>query len=613
MAEAVSAAFARGGGEVVVLDEKGGRTGFREAFACDGCGRIFRVPEPALFSFNSPLGACGACQGFGRVPGLDFNRVVPDASRSIEEGAIAPFTTAMGRRLQRDLVRSCRARKVSIRKPFGELTSAPALLGLRGGRGRLVRGAEASLNGSRGAATRCRRRVLIARYRRFDPCPGLQRRTPVFRRAQREAGRASTSPSSVVSASRSYCNGAKHWNSSPRSGKPGDRVLDLLRARLATVEEVGLGYMPLDRPMRTLSGGGGPAHPARYRPRWQPDRHSVHPGRSLSVGLHARDVARLLGVLETIRAQGNTVVVGEHAPEIIAAAHHIIDLGPAAGHAGGEVVVEGTLAAVRSDARSATGRALRGECALQREGVRKSTGAIRVRGARENNLTGLDVEFPLGNLTVVTGVSGAGKSSLVRSVLVGHLRGDPDRGVCDAVEGAKLVSEVVVVTQSPASRTPRSNPATVSKAFEGIRRRFAATREAKAADLAPGDFSFNVPGGRCEACEGAGEVVIDMQFLDDVRVPCDDCGGRRYRREILGIHWQGQSIADVLDLTLVEALELFAREKRIVARLEPFVRVGLGYLALGQPLSTLSGWRKPARAAGARPGGEQAGCSLRHG
>jgi excinuclease ABC subunit A len=212
-----------------------------------------------------------------------------------------------------------------------------------------------------------------------------------------------------------------------------------------------------------------------------------------------------------------------------------------------------------------------------------------VRGARENNLRGLDVEVPLGNLTVVTGVSGAGKSSLVRSVLVGHLRGDPERGACDAVEGAKLVSEVVVVTQSPASRTPRSNPATVSKAFEGIRRRFAATREAKAADLAPGDFSFNVPGGRCEACEGAGEVVIDMQFLDDVRVPCDDCGGRRYRREILGIHWQGRSIADVLDLTLVEALELFAREKRIVARLEPFVRVGLGYLALGQPLSTLSG------------------------
>ena len=586
LGEAISAGFARGGGEVVVLEEDNRRTHFLEAFACDGCGRVFRTPEPALFSFNSPLGACATCQGFGRVPGLDFDKVVPDPRKSIEEGAIAPFTTAMGRRLQRDLVRSCQRVKLPVEKPFAELTPKQQSW-VFGGDDEDWYGVRGFFEWLEGRRYKVQARVMIARYRRFDPCPDCK-----GARLCPEALSVHLGGTDIAELCHLSIAELRQWleGLSLSSGQQerGGRVVELLLARLATVEDVGLGYMPLDRPMRTLSGGEA-----------QRIQLGTALGGSLtatlyildepSVGLHSRDVARLLRVLESIRSQGNTVVVVEHAPEIIQAAHHIIDLGPAAGHAGGEVVVAGTIDMVRANPHSATGRALRGECELHREGVRASTGTIRVRGARENNLNGLDADFPLGNLTVVTGVSGAGKSTLVRKVLIGHLRGDPDRGECDSVEGAKLVSDVVVVDQTPASRTPRSNIATVSKAFDGIRKRFAATREAKARGLGPGSFSFNVRGGRCESCEGAGEVVIDMQFLDDVRVACDDCAGRRYRREILAVHWQGKSVADVLEMTLDEAIALFVREKQIVTRLEPFARVGLGYLTLGQPLSTLSG------------------------
>jgi excinuclease ABC subunit A len=296
------------------------------------------------------------------------------------------------------------------------------------------------------------------------------------------------------------------------------------------------------------------------------------------------------------------VVVVEHAPEIIAAADHVIDLGPAAGREGGQIVVEGSVDEVRSHPSSQTGRCLRGElsAALRRRkrGSGEKRGRLHIRGASANNLEDLDVEIPLGELVVVTGVSGAGKSTLVRSVLIANLQAQLggvakseriERGACKAIEGAEALDRVVVVDQSPSSRSPRSNPATISKAFEGIRKAFAATREAKAAGWAPGWFSFNVVGGRCDTCEGAGEVVIDMQFLDDVRVPCDDCGGLRYRKEVLEVRLDGRSIVDVLALTLDEATRVFADDSKIGPRLEPFVRVGLGYLTLGQSLSTLSG------------------------
>jgi excinuclease ABC subunit A len=591
VAEAVATAFARGAGQLVVADEEGSRTLFREGFACDGCGRLFPTPDPALFSFNSPLGACGRCQGFGRIAGLDWERVVPDPGRSLAEDAIAPFATPAGRAMRRDLLKACRRLGIDADRPFRELSPEQRELVLEGeeeGDWYGVRGFFEWLEGRR---YKVQARVLIARYRRFDPCPecgGARLRPEAL--CVRVGGADLGSLSRLTVAELSAWLDGLPLSEEERART--QRLLPLLRQRVATMDAVGLGYLGLDRQVRTLSGGeaqriqlgtalGGTLTAALYvldEP---------------SIGLHARDVERLLRVLRAIRDGGNTVVVVEHAPEIVAAADHVIDLGPGAGRAGGRIVVEGSVAEVRAHPGSATGAALRGELAGAARSARRprraGAGALRIAGAREHNLRGIDVGIPLERLVVVTGVSGAGKSTLVRSVLVGNLLREPDRGACEGVEGAERVRSVLVVDQSPASRSPRSNPATVSKAFDGIRRLFAGTREARALGVGPGWFSFNVPGGRCDTCEGAGEVVIDMQFLDDVRVPCDDCGGLRYRQEVLDVRLGGRSIVEVLKLSVDDALEVFAGERAVAERLRPLARVGLGYLGLGQPLSTLSG------------------------
>jgi len=363
---------------------------------------------------------------------------------------------------------------------------------------------------------------------------------------------------------------------------------------LRTIHAVGLGYLTLDRTVRTLSGGEA-----------QRIQLATALGGSLcaslyvldepSIGLHAADLDRLLRVLQAIRDQGNTVVVVEHATQLIEAADYVIDLGPEAGRRGGEVVAAGSVSEIRETRESKTGAALRGELRHRRESGRDlaKEPSIRIVGASVNNLRNLSVEIPLHGLVAVTGVSGAGKSTLIREVLVPALESQPSLDSSSknwrAIEGKENVDVVVVVDQSPSTRSMRSNPATLTKAFDAIRQRFAATREAKARGWSPGKFSFNVAGGRCDECEGAGVVVIDMQFLDDLRVPCDACGGQRYRREVLDVRIDGRSITDVLDLGIEEACTFFADEPKIVSRLAPLVRVGLGYLRLGQPLSTLSG------------------------
>jgi excinuclease ABC subunit A len=366
------------------------------------------------------------------------------------------------------------------------------------------------------------------------------------------------------------------------------RLLEDLGARVASADDVGLDYMTLDRPVRTLAGGE--AQRIQLAAALSGTlTASLYILDEPSIGLHARDVGRLVRMLQRIRDQGNTVVVVEHAPEIVTAADHVVDLGPGAGRAGGRVVVEGSIETIRSCKSSPMGRALRGESAATARRPRPERGRLRIVGARANNLRDLTVEIPLGQLVVVTGVSGAGKSTLVRSVLVGNLRRDPDRGACAGIEGAEALADLVVMDATPPVRSPRSNPATFSKCFGAIRQRFAATREARALGVSAGWFSFNVRGGRCDACEGAGEVVVDMQFLDDVRMPCELCGGGRYRPEVLEIRVEGLSIVDALALTVDEALERFAGDQQITRRLRPLSRAGLGYLTLGQPLSTLSG------------------------
>jgi excinuclease ABC subunit A len=589
LVEAVATAFARGDGALVVALEDGERVRIVEGFACDGCGRRFAPPEPARFSFNSPLGACETCQGFGRVAGLDLERVVPDASLSLADDAIAPFATPGGKACRRDLLRACKRAGVPTDVAWSALDADARAFVVEGdeaagGDWYGVRGFFAWLEGRR---YKVQARVLIARHRRFDPCPSC-----TGMRLRPEALSVFVDGRSIGEASRLTIAELADWLDRLRFDGAADaraaRVLEALRARVHTAARVGLGYLSLERQMRTLSGGeaqriqlatalGGTLTAALYvldEP---------------SVGLHARDVARLLAVLRAIRDQGNTVIVVEHAPELIEAADHVIDLGPGAGRLGGHIVVEGTIADVRAHPDSVTGRVLRGESALRARVRRKPSGWLRIRGARTHNLHGVDVDVPLGQLVCVTGVSGAGKSSLVRGVLVGHLMGDPDRGACDAIEGRAAIGAVVVVDPTPPSRSPRSNPATLSKAFDGIRRRFAASREARALGVDAGWFSFNRPGGRCEACEGAGEVVVEMHFLEDLRVPCDACGGARYRPEALAVRVAGRNIVETLALTLDEAAESFADDAQVVERLRPYLRVGLGYLGLGQPLSTLSG------------------------
>ncbi len=591
LAEAIGVALERGAGALVVATPDGERATFTRGLVCDGCERRFPAPETGVFSFDSALGACEHCQGFGRTADIDWDRVVPDPGLSLEEHAIAPFATPMGRGLERDLRAACRRAGIPIDQPFASLSGAQRRWILEGDEDDWY-GVRGFFDWLEGRKYKVQSRVLIARYRRYDPCDvcaGSRLRAEAL--AYRVGGRdiAALSRLSVAELSAWVDGLALSREGSAR----GERVVDALRTRVATVDAVGLGYMGLDRQVRTLSGGeaqrvqlaaalGGGLTASLYvldEP---------------SIGLHPTDMDRLLRVLHAIRDQGNTVVVVEHAAEVLAAADHVIDLGPGAGREGGELIAQGERAAIAAEPRSKTGALLRGEYAQPRSTARrKPRGAIEVIGASAHNLQSIDVSFPLGQLVVVTGVSGAGKSTLVQSVLVDGLlpaarrRGHP--GACERIVGAESVGDVVVVDQTPAVRNPRSNPATVSKAFDAIRQRFAATREAKALGVSPGWFSFNVAGGRCETCEGAGEVVIDMQFLDDLKVPCDACGGTRYKRDVLGVRLAGRSIVDVLGATLDEAVELFAEDSKIRARLEPFLRVGLGYLTLGQPLSTLSG------------------------
>jgi len=586
LAEAVASAFERGEGRLVAVTPEGERAAYQRGLACDGCGRTFPTPAPALFSFHSPLGACPACQGFGRIPAVDWERVIPDPTLTLAQIPIAPFATEGGKACQRDLLRAARRLGIATDVPWERLPEKQREI-VREGDGGDWYGVRGFFEWLEGRRYKVQARVLLARYRRYDPCDacGGTRLVP-------EALCVRVGGLDVAAVSRMTIARLAQWLGELRLGEAegarAGRLLAQLRARVGTAHEVGLGYLALDRQMRTLSGGeaqriqlatalGGTL------------TSSLYVLDEPSIGLHATDVERLLRVLQSIRDQGNTVVVVEHAPELVGAADHVIDLGPGAGRLGGRVVAEGDVDAIRAHPESLTGRALRGELAPPPRPPRRARGRLRVVGASEHNLKGIDVTIPLGQLVVVTGVSGAGKSTLVRSVIVGQLLREPGRGACLRVEGGDALDEVVLVDPTPPARSARSNPATVSKAFDGIRRRFAATREAKALGVGPGWFSFNVAGGRCETCEGVGEVVVDMQFLDDVRVPCDGCGGRRYRPEALAIRLGGRSIVDVLDLTLEEAARVFADDREIVERLAPFVRVGLGYLTLGQPLSTLSG------------------------
>ncbi len=595
LVEAVSQAFARGQGEIVARGAAGelaGARSYREGRTCNRCARRFPEPSPGLFSFNNALGACPRCEGFGRIAEVDWERVIPDPNRSLAEDAIALFATRTTRGWKKWLLTACRDAGIDVSKPFHTLADEQKQV-VREGDGGRFEGVRAYFDWLEGRRYKVQARVQLARHRKYEPCSDCGgTRLSENARAVKIEGRSLADLGSLTLAE------LQAWIDELAlrvvGGEAGRRLLALITARLRTIHAVGLGYVSLDRTVRTLSGGEAQRIQLATALAGSLTA-SLYVLDEPSVGLHAADLVRLLRVLEAIRDQGNTVVVVEHALALIEAADHVIDLGPGAGRMGGTIVSAGDVAAIRASTESKTAAALRGlpaEARRRRRDLSRSP-RLRLTTGRIHNLRDLSVELPLRGLVVLTGVSGAGKSTLVREVLVPGLSrrgGSVDSNRRGArVDGAEHVDAVVLVDQSPGTRSARSNPATVTKAFDGIRQRFAETREARARGYRAGYFSFNVAGGRCEACEGTGEVRIDMQFLDDLCVPCEECSGRRYRKEVLDIRIDGRSIVDVLGLGIDEACEVFAEDSKIAPRLRPLVRVGLGYLSLGQPLSTLSG------------------------
>jgi excinuclease ABC subunit A len=567
------------------------REPFSNHLHCPHCDISYRDPTPNLFSFNSPLGACETCRGFGRVIDIDLDLVIPDPGKSLSEGAIKPWIHRARR--TRRLLDFCERKKIPTKKPYGELTEKQKQLIVNG---------EGEFKGIRGWFRRLERRsyrmhvrVMLARYRAYLLCPDCQgsRLKPDALHYRIDGKHIAQINAMSVGEARRFFDALKPAGAADQVAR---LILDEIRRRLGYLDGVGLQYLTLDRQSRTLSGG-------------ELERVDLTTaiGSSLvntlyvldepSIGLHPRDSRRLVEILHRLRANQNTVVVVEHDPEIIKESDYIIDLGPKAGEQGGRIMFAGSYDALMKDEQSLTAAYLSRRKAIpfpsrnRKPIIQRS---LKIQGARANNLKNIDVEIPLGLLVCITGVSGSGKSSLVDEVLhrnVKKFKEAPSAAIvdCAAIEGMDKISEVVLVDQSPVGTTPRSNPATYMKAFDAVRRLFAGADLSRLRGYGPATFSFNVEGGRCETCRGEGYEKVEMQFLSDVYTACPECHGSRYREEILQVTYRGRSIRQVLDLTVAEALEFFKDSAEIKQALYPLRAVGLEYVRLGQPLTTLSG------------------------
>jgi excinuclease ABC subunit A len=565
---------------------------FSERFECRQCGIAYEDPQPRLFSFNNPFGACPTCHGFGNIIELDMDLVVPDPSKSIMQNAIEPWSKPHYRAQLAELKRAARKHKVRLEVPWAELTDEEKRLVVEGGD---------DYDGIRGFFRWLERkkykvhvRVFLSRYRGYLTCPDcggarLRREARVVRVADRTIDQVAAL--TVREAQQFFAT----LPLSPKETAIAEKILKEIRRRLSFLRDVGLDYLTLDRLSSTLSGGEA-----------QRINLATSLGSALvgtlyvldepSIGLHSRDNLRLIDILRQLRDQGNTVLVVEHDADMIRVADHIVDLGLGAGEQGGRVVFSGTLDGLMHEARSLTSKYLRQELAIPVPTVRRrGTGQkIRLVGAAEHNLKGIDIAIPLNTLTCVTGVSGSGKSTLVHDVLyaaVKRAKGGWEKrvGSFGKLEGVEYITDAVLVDQAPIGRTPRSNPVTYLKAFDPIRELFAATKDARSRGLTASHFSFNVPGGRCEACQGEGEVRVEMQFLADVFVPCDQCDGKRFKPQVLEVRYRGRTIHQVLNLTVREALTFFSSSPKVLRRLQVLDEIGLGYLRLGQPATTLSG------------------------
>jgi excinuclease ABC subunit A len=567
------------------------RLRFSLRFECKHCNLKFEQPEPRLFSFNNPYGACPRCQGFGNTIDFDMNLVIPDQSKSLAEGAVEPWTKPKYKPLGTEMRRVARLAGVPLDVPWSNLKKEHQRLILEGdGKWFGVRGFFELLERKK---YKLHVRVFLSRYRGYSLCGSCG-----GARLRNEARQVKIAGLDICEVcSKTVEEAARFFNGLTLSTQEegiASKLLEEIRDRLRFMNEVGLEYLTLDRLSSTLSGGEA-----------QRIQLATSLGSRLvgtlyvldepSIGLHSRDTARLIHILKSLRDLGNTILVVEHDAEVMAASDEILDLGPGAGEHGGKLVAHGSYDDIRADHRSLTGRYLSGDIQIQIPQQRRVPGKqwLRMHGARGHNLKGIEVGIPLGMLVAVTGVSGSGKSTLVHDVLYERLVAGKrqDTAAIDAgeLEGEQWLDEVQLVDQSPIGRTPRSNPVTYIKAFDPIREVFAGLPESKKHGYTAGHFSFNIPGGRCETCSGDGTVTVEMQFLADVELICEDCKGTRYKPEILAVRYHGKNIHDVLNMTVKEALGFFTGVPKLMDKLRVLEEVGLGYLRLGQSATTLSG------------------------
>jgi excinuclease ABC subunit A len=592
-------------------DEDGRRLIFSERFACLECGTSMPELEPRIFSFNSPHGCCERCHGLGYQRVIDPELVIPDPTLSISEGALQPFMRAASRYHRRLFEAVAESRDIDLERPWQDLPKRDRDVILDGtgdqrhdvtyrnrhGRRRYytVRfgGILAELERRYRDTDSDNTRERIETYMALQPCPACE-----GARLRPESLAVKVGGLSIHEFTELSARAGLEWIEALELTETERTIARLIvreiGERLRFLDSVGIGYLSLERAATTLSGGEA-----------QRIRLATQIGSSLvgvlyildepSIGLHQRDNEKLIATLARLRDLGNTVIVVEHDEGTIRAADHVVDLGPGAGEHGGQVISEGTPKQVQADAHSLTGQFLSGKRSIPVPDERRiPSGEMTVRGARQHNLKDIDVEVPLGVFTCVTGVSGSGKSTLVNEILYRAVANRLHRarlrpGRHDRIEGMDEVDKIINIDQSPIGRTPRSNPATYTGVFDHIRQLFSQTREARARGYAPGRFSFNVKGGRCEVCSGDGQIKIEMHFLPDVYVPCEQCHGRRYNRETLEVRFKGKSIADVLEMSVEDAVEFFASIPKIHRRLKTLHDVGLDYIRLGQPATTLSG------------------------
>ncbi|OFW15810.1 MAG: excinuclease ABC subunit A [Acidobacteria bacterium RIFCSPLOWO2_02_FULL_59_13] len=606
--DSIEICYREGGEAVVELAEPLGsenaaqptRFTFNERFECKRCRIVYEEPEPHLFSFNSPTGACPRCQGFGNTIDFDPQLVIPNPTLALEDGAVEPWTKPRYRRFYNEFRKA--AKDVRLDVPFFQLTEEEKEFVWQGdGRRRI--GVRGFFNYLERKKYKLHVRVFLSRYRGYAVCPECR-----GGRLRQEAYQVQVGGKNLRAVCQMSIEQARQFFDDLQLTKQqeaiADKILQEVRQRLRVLEEVGLEYLTLDRLAMTLAGGEA-----------QRIQLAAALGSRLvgamyvldepSIGLHNRDTYRLIRILHELRDLGNTILVVEHDAGMMEASDHILDLGPGAGENGGRVQYAGSYQQLLAQNGTLTGRYLRGDLRISLPARRRPPAKkqLKILGAFDHNLKNIDVTIPLGMMVAVTGVSGSGKSTLVHDVLYAALRrpgaesseqeweGAPESKKlgCRRVEGSQHISQVILVDQSPIGRTPRSNPVTYVKAFDSIRALIAEQPEARKRGYAPGVFSFNIAGGRCDACQGSGIVTVEMQFLADVELVCEECKGTRYKSGVLDVRYRNKNIHEVLQLTVKEALAFFSGATSIVNRLRVLDEVGLGYLRLGQSATTLSG------------------------